>query len=305
MKVIEANADQSQNAWTEMITARVLPEGVDPKSPEGKALAQQTKQFAKDTWNYFRLQQPSAEAAKAAVQGRWAQYVAKARTYYANAGLPYDEDAVKRVLFLAGDTQAFEHARATGKAPVGAGFVPPTDIVGARGLDPEFARRLANLQAAAAKEGIEIRLVAGKRDGYRTDQDQKYLIGKTPGTAATTLNEHRLGRGYDLEIWVKGVRIDRKTPAKEWQVVGRLAEENGLYWGERFIHPQPEQWHVQLYAPGQDPDIEAAKRAAAAAKAGRKGGAAAPKRSGEAEPTTSLAQSVAPPSVGPPAPGWG
>lgn len=97
-------------------------------------------------------------------------------------------------------------------------------------LDWEFAEILTEVFAAAAAEGIGIRITSG----WRSPERQKQLYRqKGPRLVATPGKSfHEYGFAVDIQT----------SPPRALSRVGRIAEEFGLRWGGRFKQKEP--WHI-------------------------------------------------------------
>lgn len=114
---------------------------------------------------------------------------------------------------------------------------------------PELAAKARKLEASAAKMGIKFVWTSGLRT--EAEQAALYAQGRTkPGrvvtqAASARTSPHGRGAALDFAVLTREGRPTWDPPYWHvYEVVGRLAEAEGLAWGGRFLHMDMP--HVQL-----------------------------------------------------------
>ena len=99
-----------------------------------------------------------------------------------------------------------------------------------KGLDPQFAKKLAVFEQMLAGRGIKVILTWGYRSVQ--EQDALYAIGRTkPGKQVTNAQGGYSWHNYGLAADYAFVLNGKVTWNGPWDVFGQVARQCGLEWG--------------------------------------------------------------------------
>jgi hypothetical protein len=108
-----------------------------------------------------------------------------------------------------------------------------------RGVQPELADRIRQMEAVLSSQGIKIKVVSGLRSTERQKQLYAARASNPYPVAVPGTSLHEKGRAVD-------VGVIGKASATTWNIVGSVGKQLGLRWGGDFRKPDPV--HFELTA---------------------------------------------------------